>query len=82
MGNLKQEGEDEHSKMYESLNPAKKALNPLLNGGGTIRLRQDKKQNEPQKLSSIPVRRADSAKGIRVRNNPVKSNILSSIQNN
>jgi len=76
MGNIMQDNEEDLSKLYESLNPTKKGLNPLLNGG-KIRNKQEKATvpSGPPQLSSIS-KRSDSAKGVRIRNSATKSNAI------
>lgn len=75
MGNM-MTSDDEESKLYESLNPTKKSLDPLLNQGQRKRSIPDKQKKYSQntnKLDAIP--RQDSAKGVRIRTNNNKPNL-------
>ena len=61
MGNMLDE--DEESKMYESLNPHKKSLNPLLHQAKQRSEKDQSYQSNSNKLSTIERKeRMDSAK--------------------
>ncbi|CDW90092.1 UNKNOWN [Stylonychia lemnae] len=69
MGNM-MSSDDEESKLYESLNPTKKSLDPLQNQGQRKRSVNDKQKKYSQNTNKLDaIQRQDSAKGVRIRTN-------------
>lgn len=75
MGNM-MNSDDEESKLYESLNPTKKSLDPLLNQGQRRKSTNEKQKKYSQNNNKLDaIQRQDSAKGVRIRTNNNKPNL-------